>query len=476
MRSITDSSSSASGQFQRVVAAFLAQPGLPFAGVLSAERVARIFSKHGNLFGRNAVYSTAVMVWSFLSQVLRDGKEASCQAAVARIVSHREQAGLPTPTADTGDYCRARAKLSEAALCDLTREVAAELQQRAEPKWLWKGRHAKLVDGFTFTMPDSASNQAEFPHPRTQKKGVGLPIARAAVILSLATGCAMDLAVGPYSGKETGETALLRRLLESLHPGDVMVADRYYCSFFLIALLLGRGVHVCARMHHKRHVDFRRGRRLGPHDHLIVWTKPARPDWMDVATYDSLPNELVLRELRFSVVVPGRRTQTLTIATTLTDPKASSKADLAELYGFRWNAELDIRSIKQSLNLNHVRCKSPAMVRKELWTTLLGYNLIRTTAAAAAVLHDQPPRQISFTGTCQYVLASWMQLSCGLIPPTDLVSHCLKLLSQIATCEVANRPGRLEPRVLKRRRHGYKLMQQPRAVLRAQLQIANSKT
>ena len=131
----------------------------------------------------------------------------------------------------------------------MTKEVAEELQQRADPQWLWKGLHNKLVDGFTFTMPDSASNQAEFPHPRTQKTGVGLPIARAAVILSLATGCAMDLAVGPYSGKETGETALLRSLLESFHPGDLLVADRYYCSYFLIALLLSRGVRVCARMH-----------------------------------------------------------------------------------------------------------------------------------------------------------------------------------------------------------------------------------
>ena len=371
MRNVTDIDDRGSRSFSQVVAAFLAQPGLPFASVLSAERVERVFAQQDNLFGGDAVYSTAVMVWSFLSQVLRDGKEASCQAAVARIVSYREQAGLPTPTADTGDYCRARAKLSEAALRDLTKEVAEELQQRADPKWLWKGRHAKLVDGFTFTMPDTASNQAKFPHPRTQKKGVGLPIARAAVILSLATGCAMDLAVGPYSGKETGETALLRSLLESFHPDDLLVADRDYCSFFLIAMLLRRGVQVCARMHHKRRVDFRRGRRLGPHDHQIVWTKPARPDGMDAATYDALPNELLLRELRFQVVVPGRRTRTLTIATTLTDAEVYSKADIAELYGFRWNAELDIRSIKQSLNLNHVRCKSPAMVRKELWTTLL---------------------------------------------------------------------------------------------------------
>ena len=469
MAGLADSSASGSNSFQKVVAAFLAQPGLPFAHVLSAERIERIFAKHDNLFGAGAIYSTAVMVWSFLGQVLRDGKEASCQSAVARIVTYCNQQELAAPTADTGDYCKARAKLSAAAVRDLTREVAAEVEQQADAGWLWKGRHAKLVDGFTFTMPDTEKNQAVYPQAKTQKKGVGLPIARAAVILSLATACALDLAVGPYSGKETGETALLRQLLGSFVCGDVAVVDRFYCSFMMIALLLGRNVQVCARMHPRRHVDFRRGRRLGKYDHLIVWTKPQRPTWMDPATYDAIPDTLEMREIRYNVVQPGYRSQTITIATTLTDAETYSKEDIAQLYGFRWNSELDIRSIKQSLNLCHVRCKSPEMVRKELWTTLLGYNLIRTTAAAAALLHDKQPRQISFTGACQYVLSWWMLASCEAIAADRLERHCRQLLSQIAECQVANRPGRLEPRVLKRRRHGYKLMQQPRHVLRAKL-------
>jgi hypothetical protein len=222
-------------------------------------------------------------------------------------------------------------------------------------------------------------------------------------------------------------------------------------------------------MHQARHVDFRRGRRLGKYDHLIHWTKPTRPEWMDEATYAALPDELLLREIRFNVVQPGRRVQELTVVTTLTDAETYSKQDIAQLYGFRWNSELDIRSIKQSLGLDHVRCKSPEMVRRELWTILLGYNLIRTTAAAAAVLHDKQPRQISFSGTCQYVLSSWMLLSLGCIPPDQLLAHCQTLLRRISQCEVANRPGRFEPRVLKRRRHRYKLMQQPRAILKAQL-------
>lgn len=475
MRNLTDSQSSASGKFQQVVAAFLAQPGLPFAGVLSAERVQRVFAKHQNLFAMNRTYSTVNVLWAFLGQVLRDGKEAACQAAVAAITAHRLAGGQATPTSDTGDYCKARAKLSEAALRDLTVEIGNELEERAEVPWLWNKFPTKLVDGFTCTMPDTPENQTEYPQSRSQKKGVGLPIARCMAILSLATAAVLDVAIGPYSGKETGETALLRTRLDSFSPGDLLVADRYFCSFFLVAMLLGRGVQSCARMHQKRHVDFRRGRRLGPRDHLVVWTKPPRPKWMDPATYDTIPETMTLRELRFQVIQPGYRTTVITIMTTLTDAETYTKADIAELYGFRWNAELDIRAIKQNLNLNHVRCKSPEMVRRELWTTLLAYNLIRTTAAAAAVLHHKRPRQISFTGTCQYVLASWTDLARGRIAPEKITDHCLTMLSKIAECEVANRPGRIEPRVLKRRRHGYKLMQQPRDVLKKQLNSNNAK-
>jgi len=258
-------------------------------------------------------------------------------------------------------------------------------------------------------------------------------------------------------------------MLGSLAAGDIAVMDRYYCSFMMIALLYLQGTQTCARKHHLRHTDFRRGKRLGPNDHLIVWTRPQRPTWMDAETYAQIPETLQLREIRYQIVAPGRRTHTMDIITTLVDADAYTTEDIAELYGFRWNSELDIRSIKSSLNLGHVRCKSPAMVNREVHTTILGYNLIRTTAASAALLHGKQPRQISFTSTCQYVLASWMQLSSALIVDVILGDYLLLMLKQIAGCEVANRPGRLEPRVLKRRRHGYKLMQKPRDQLRRDL-------
>ena len=467
---------SVSSSFRKIADVFLAGEGLPFSEVLSAERIERVFSRHGCLFGLHGIYSTAIVLWSFLSQVLRDGKEASCQAAVARIVGYCQRLGKDVPTRDTGDYCRARAKLSEAALRELTTEVAASLEDSSKVDWLWKGRHGKLVDGTTFTMPDTAGNQACYPQQPQQKPGLGQPIARLVVVLSLATACVMDAAIGPYAGKETGETALLRTLLKAFVRGDIAVMDRYYCSFMMIALLYSRGIDVCARRHHMRHADFRRGKRLGKYDHLIEWVRPARPQWMDEATYAQIPKRLELREVRYSIVVPGRRTHTIDVITTLTDCREHSKAEIAELYGFRWNAELDLRSLKTTLNLEHVRCKSPEMVRRELWTTLLGYNLIRTVAANAASIHGSKPRQISFTSTTQYVLGSWMMLSCGAVPVSAVDEYFRVILSQIAACKVANRPGRIEPRAVKRRPKNQKLLQKTREELRRELQKQGTKS
>jgi len=173
-----------SGGFRKIVDVFLVKYGLPFADILSAERIEKVFAKYSCLFGRHGIYTTAIMVWSFLGQVLRDGKEASCQAAVARVVSYCEQEEITSPSKDTGDYCRARRKLSEAALQTLSCEVAEELEQSADAIWLWKGKHPKLIDGFTFTMPDTPKNQAEYPQQKAQKPGVGLPIARAVTMVS----------------------------------------------------------------------------------------------------------------------------------------------------------------------------------------------------------------------------------------------------------------------------------------------------
>jgi hypothetical protein len=244
----------------------------------------------------------------------------------------------------------------------------------------------------------------------------------------------------------------------------VAVFDRCFCSFLMLAILRLRDVHFCARLHQRRPVDFRRGQRLGPDDHLITWTRPKRPDWMSEQLYEQIPLTITLRELRYQVTVPGRRTESITVVTSLTDPVAYPAEDIAELYGYRWNAELDIRDIKQTLGLDHVRCKTPGMVRRELWVTLLAYNLVRQLIATAASAHDKQPRQLGFTLACQTVLSSWMLLATGACrDPRQLLSGALE---RIAANEVANRPGRIEPRVIKRSRDHYPLMHDPRHQLR----------
>ncbi len=453
--------------FDVIATAFLQQPGLPFASVLDAESIRRAFREEEALFGQPDLYSTEIVLWAFLPQVLRDGKGIACSAAVADIAAYLLQTGRRPPCADTGDYCRARAKLNLRALQRLAVESADALEQAAPIDWLWKGLHAKLVDGFTFTMPDTPANQRQFPQLGLQEPGIGFPIARACVILSLATGGLCDAALGPYEGKETGETALLPGMLDRFDETEVVVFDRYYCSYMMLALLRGRGAHVCTRQHQLRPTDFRRGRRLGPNDHLVTWHRPERPTWMSVEQYAQIPETMPLRELHFDVTVSGRRVETLTVVTTLTDSEAYSQEDIAALYGFRWNAELDTLQIKHTLHLDHVRCKTPEMVRRELWVTLLAYNLIHKVIATSAAVHHKQPRRLGFTFACQTILASWMLLSTHAC--RDRRALYEMMLAHIAAHEVADRPGRIEPRVLKRRRARYPLLKRPRQQLRAQL-------
>jgi len=450
--------------FQQVATPFLDQPGLPFADALSAADIQQAFAERHALFATNATFSTPIVLWAFLAQALKDGKGAACAAAVADIATYMQQVGGPVPCGDTGDYCRARAKLDLEALRRLTVQTARRLESQADRSWLFHGLHPKLIDGFTFTMPDTDDNQKQFPQQRTQRPGAGFPIARACVVLSLATAAVQDMNIGPYEGKQTGESALLRGILDCLHPGDVAVVDRSFCSFLLLALLRIRGIHFCARLHQRRPVDFRQGRRLGPDDRLVMWIRPKRPAWMSEEQYEQIPETMTLRQVRFQVTEPGKRTEELVVVTSLTDPEEHPAEAIAALYGYRWHAELDIRVIKQTLGLDHVRGKTPDMVRRELWVTLLAYNLIRKLIATAAAVHDTQPRQLGFTLACQTVLSSWMLLATGACrDERELWTSALK---RIAANEVANRPGRIEPRMIKRDRQHYPMMHDPRRELR----------
>jgi len=316
-------------------------------------------------------------------------------------------------------------------------------------------------------MPDTPENQAAYPQSGTQRQGLGFPIARVVVLLSLATGMVTGMAMGPYAGKETGESALLRQLLDRFKPGDLLLADRYYCSYFMIALLKERGIDLVVRLHQRRPVDFRRGRRLSKGDQVVTWERPHRPKWMDQQTYDRMPASIEVRQVHVHVGRPGYRVESFVVVTTLTDAKEYSKKDMASLYQSRWLAELDIRAIKITMGMDVLRCKTPEMVRKEMWTCLLAYNLIRRAMLQSSQEAGVSPRTLSFTAAVQTIGASWLVMVLG----DDTVTSPLvdTALAAMAVHVVGNRPGRVEPRAIKRRPKEHALLTKPRAEARAEL-------
>jgi hypothetical protein len=438
--------------------------GLPFSDVLPAERI-RAALRDLAIAWRDRLFTPVVTLWLFLSQVL--SKDHSCLSAVARLLAYRAGRGLALCSARTGSYCKARQRLPESLLARLVRQTGGDLHGQAPPAWYWHGRAVKIVDGTGVSLPDTPANQKAYPQPGGQKPGLGFPVMRLVVVLSLACGAALDVAMGPSRGKQTGETALFRDLHGRLEPGDVVLADRYFCSYFEIALLQQRHVDAVMRLHQRRQVDFRQGRRLGPCDHVVVWHKPARPAWLDEATYAALPATLTVRELRVAVPQRGFRTRQLLVATTLLDGEAVPRGELAALYRARWHAELDLRSIKQSMQMDHLRCKSPAMARKEVWAHLLVYNLIRATMAQAALEHHVLPRLLSFEGARQTLDAFREVLPQA--TPEQLPAVVEGLLAAVASHRVGNRPDRYEPRARKRRPKEYPLLKVPRRQARRRL-------
>jgi hypothetical protein len=381
-------------------------------------------------------------------------------AAVSWLLAFRAARGQSLCSAGTSTYCEARARLPEEFFVRLVRNTSRKLHDEAKDAWLWKDRRVKIFDGSTVSMPDTPENQAAYPQHEQQAPGVGFPLARIAVVFSLCCGAALDLAVCRYSGKGQSELGLLRQLWQNLVRGDVLLTDRYLCSYMEIALLLRRGVDFVGRLHQARRFDFRRGRRLGPDDHLVEWAKPKRPNWMDEETYRQLPPRMTMREIRVRVTRPGFRTRELIVVTTLLNEQEFTRDDLAELYRLRWHAELDLRSLKTALEMDVLRGKTPEMVRKEIWVHLLGYNLIRALMARAADAHDLPPRSLSFKGALQLAMA--FHVVAHFVGPQRLSTMNEALIAAIRQHSVGNRPNRIEPRARKRRPKPYKFLMQPR--------------
>lgn len=435
---------------------------LPFSNVLSGELLQRVLAE-ANVTMIDCTYTPLTTLLVFLWQVI--GQDQSCRGAVAKLAAHRVARGQRACSTETGGYCTARKRLPEEVFAGAARATGQRLDEQTPSEWRWHERHVKLFDGSTVSMPDTPANQAAYPQSATQQAGVGFPLARIAAVFSLGCGAVLDLAICRFQGKGQSELGLLRQLWDVFAAGDVMLADRYLCSWFELAVLQSRGVDFVSRLHQGRHADFRRGKRLGPDDHVVTWPKPRRPDWMDQATYDALPGELTVREVRLEVSHPGFRTRQIVVVTSLADAEMFSAAELTDLYRQRWHAELDLKSLKDTMQMDVLRCLTPELVRKEIWTHVLAYNLVRTVMAQAAVRGNVLPRQLSFKAALQAIIAFQPHLEHAC--PRMLTHMYHQLLAAILPHPVANRPNRYEPRAKKRRPKTYPLLMLPRAQARA---------
>jgi len=441
--------------FRTAVAEARRHGDLYFAALLSEDRIIKAFGK-ARWFWQGWICTPTVTVWVFLSQCL--SADHSCREAVARLVAWRMARGLKPCSANTGAYCTARGDLPEEVVHELVRDTGKQVEAESPEGWLWQGQKVRVVDGSTLTMPDTPENQADYPQQKSQKPGCGFPLARIVVIFSLSVGTVLEAAIGKYQGKQTGENSLFRELYGTLSEGDVILADRYFSGWCDLALPLKRGVDVVVRKHQLRRTDFRQGQRLGKDDHLVVWPRPQRPKWMPIEQYATLPQELTLREVRIRVAHQGFRTRSLVVVTTLLDAEQYPAAEIALLYRRRWQAELHLRSIKVILQMDHLRCRTPAHVRNEFFMHLVGYNLIREVMAEAAQLTGKAPWEISFKGTLQ-TLSQFLAVLLTNVPSEV---WCKTLLTAIASHVVGHRPGRFEPRRVKRRAKPYKLLQKHR--------------
>ncbi|MBW2675638.1 MAG: IS4 family transposase [Deltaproteobacteria bacterium] len=391
----------------------------------------------------------------FLAQVL--SADRACRETLRKFLGRLALEGK-SASARTAGYCKARQRLRQADLDETHARLAGKIRSVHLRRGLWRGRAVKVVDGSGLSMPDTPENQKRYPQPKGAKPGCSFPVMRVTALFCLATGVLVGLAKDSLA---VGERTLFRTLWTLLETGDVILADRGLCGFAEFYFLMRRGVDCVMRAHQRRTVGKTRLKRLGRGDWLVVWhkSKPG-PKWPDKATWRTLPDAMTVREITFGVPVKSFRTRVITIATTLLDSDAFPADAFADLYRRRWQAELFLRDIKTTMGMDILRCKTPAMIEKELTVHTIGYNLIRLTMLEAASAHDTPVERVSFKGTLA-TLRQWAPILAASRRRTRTALWG-QLLHCLADDRLPHRPNRTEPRAVKRRPKNYQRLTRPR--------------
>jgi hypothetical protein len=463
---------------------------LPLTEVLSDSLVEDAFQERNVSFGiaDEDVFTPAITLWAMVSQFLFSGTGRSCKAAAGRVVSLYAQLTGRVVAQNAGNYCRAKCKIPVEVIRKITLDVAKHVELRsasfddlsvalgpeetdericppvmAAVRGQSTGGRIINVDGFTIDAPDTAENQAAYPQNPSQQEGLGFPILRCVCLISMVTGMLCHLAVGPYSGKGSGETNLLRKLKGYLRRGDILVADSYYCTYWLLAMCNEIGVQVVMKNHHRRDDHPLGARRLSETERIDTLLRPTRPQWMKQREYRRVPRTLDIRLCDILVNRAGSRSEGFTAATTMMDHALAPAKWIASLYEGRWLVETDIRSLKCTLGLEHLRSRTPEGIERELWTGLLAYNLIRLKMLQSGYAATRDIRSMSFSETYQLLSTNWLLCAC-----CDVNSAMATAAQAQGTCAIVGiRPGREEPRANKRRPKMLKLMTLPRKLLRA---------
>lgn len=408
-------------------------------------------------FSRQRKWPLRLVFWTFLAQVL--SPRSSCRAAVRQAQAQARLEGRPVPADDNDAYCKARARLPLEFLEECVHRVGRGLEQGLAQTQRWCGHTVKVLDATTLTADDTPDNQMAFPQHPDQAPGCGFPLLRLVGLFCLASGSLLGWATGDYW---QSEIALATSLWELLAPGEVLLADRYYGTYRVLALVRRQQADAVCRLHASRRADFRRGQRLGPWDRLMTWTQPKElPAGLTLRQWLAFPATLTVRLVRVQVQEKGFRTRQVTLVTTLLDADKYPPSQLAALYRRRWQVELSFRQIKIALGMEHLAVRTPAMIHRALAMHLLAYQLIRALMQEAAQTWDVPLERVSFKGTVDAArhFGEALLRAQTKRQRTELLTELLRIL---AADRVPERPGRVEPRLLKRRPKRFGRLERPR--------------
>ncbi len=399
---------------------------------------------------RQRQWPLRLVFWTFCWQIAQAG--ASCREAIRQAQALCLAKGQAVPPDEPSPYCQARGALPLERLDEIHRGVVREADRALGQGDLWQGRRVLVVDGTTVTAPDTPANQKRFPQQSVQAPGCGFPILRIVALMSLATGMLVQWSLGPWRSSELG---LLQTLWDLFKVGDVLLGDRLFCTWGLLAQCLQREVQAVFRVRGKVRGDFRRGQRLSKDERLVTWSKPKqRPRTIGRREWNKLPDQLTLRLVRCVLEVPGFRTRRVTLATTLLDREQFPPAALSRLYRRRWTMELTLRNLKSTLQMDHLSCLNPDNLEREIRLHFLVHNLVRRLMLEAARQHHVCLERISFAGS----LAAARRYGEALLQARSKKQRAqlwAELLRVIAFDLVPDRPGRREPRAVKRRPKPY---------------------